>query len=106
MNNQTVSLEYEQPPVHVSPSLHVVQRGHHHAEARVEGVAVDALSSRAHLVELSFHLQLGVDVTRGFCCCGALRFLEHKEELSVSVWLCEAIENRLIDGGGAVFTCM
>lgn len=73
------SLSYLHQPVYISPSLHVVQRGDNYVQAGVEGVTVDALSSRTHLVEMSLHLQVWVDITSGLCCCGTLRFLTHKK---------------------------
>lgn len=73
------SLSYLHQPVYISPSLHVVQRGDNYVQAGVEGVTVDALSSRTHLVEMSLHLQVWVDITSGVCCCGTLRFLTHKK---------------------------
>lgn len=67
--------QYLHRPVYVSPSLHVVQRGDHQVQSGVEGVIVDALSGWTHLVEVSVHLKVGVDIASGFCCRCTLRFL-------------------------------
>lgn len=46
----TVSIVHLLRPVYISPSLHIVQCSDHYVQAGVEGVVVDALSSRAHFV--------------------------------------------------------
>lgn len=59
-------------PVYISASLHVVQCSYHNVDAGEEGVVVDALGGRTHLVEMSFHLQVWVDVAGRFCSCCTL----------------------------------
>ncbi len=70
-------LQYLHQPVDISPSLHTVQCSDHEVQPGVEGVTVDVLSSRTHLVEVSIHLQVWVDAAGGLCRCGTLRFLRH-----------------------------
>lgn len=76
---RTAPLSCSHQPIYISPSLHVVQRSHDDVQSGVEGVAVDALSRWTHLVDMSLHLQVWVDITSGFGCCGTLWFLRDKK---------------------------
>lgn len=70
-------------PVYISASLHVVQCSYNNIHAGEKGVVVDALGSRTHLVEMSFHLQVWVDIAGCFCSCCTLWFLHHKKKLYI-----------------------
>lgn len=70
-------------PVYISASLHVVQCSYNNIHAGEKGVVVDALGSRTHLVEMSFHLQVGVDIAGRLCSCCTLWFLHQKKKLYI-----------------------